>query len=82
MEKLLTHHINETKEEFKGVREQIKEMRVEVKEQVGEMRQELIMLREHRISAMNDAKWVSVIVSAVCGLLIIIVTSVIQIYKK
>lgn len=74
MEKLLTHHINETTRQFDRIVKDLKEIEVKI-DALRDFKTETMM------TAAVSAKWVSIIVSAVCGSITLAVTLAIQFYK-
>lgn len=67
MENLLEHHILETRERFSELRDDIKNIE-----------EKIDGLHDFKIETIVSARWVSLIVSAVCGLLTMIASGVVK----
>lgn len=73
MERLLQHHINETGKRFDDLGDRLEKIDSKLSE-----------LQEFKVKMVVDARWVSLLVSAVCGFATMIATTVLEyfIYKS
>ena len=63
MENLLLHHINATEKQFDELKEQLEKIQIK-----------LDALYDFKITTMISARWVSLLISAACGILTLAAT--------
>lgn len=71
MDKLLEHHIRDTERRFD-----------EVREDLGGISKKLTDVQEFKVQMIINARWVSLVVSAVCGLVTMAVTTFVSVKYK
>ena len=71
MEDVLQYHINETNQNFRDIRNDLKSIN-----------EKLDAVNEFKISTVITARWVSLIISSVCGLITLVATGVVDYFIR